>query len=391
MKRPDTRQNIAIVGTGPAGLAAALALSRDGHEVTLIGKLASPHSGKGRTIALLDGSLRFLREFGLDEAIREKGAPLQTLRLIDQTERLLCAPPVTFRAQEIGLDAFGWNIAVIDLIDTLQKALAALPLTILTKEVTGYRCETDKTVLTFHDDTCLASACVVAADGRQSMLRQQAGIGVTEETGNQTALTALLAHERPHDTISTEFHTSEGPFTLVPMQGNQSSLVWMQFSDAAQKTYEMERAAFEESVFCRSKGILGKLTLIGERGLVPLQGLYASTHAKDRLALIGESAHAFPPIGAQGFNLTLRDVYALREALRNEASPIAALASYAKKRRIDGRLRKTGVNLLNTSLIAASRPLDLLRMTGLAALNTFPFLRRLAMREGLEPQWLSQS
>src|SRR6478735_7570328 len=117
--------DIAIVGAGAVGLAAALALSREGRSVALLGPVATPRDG--RTVALLDGSWRLLADLGVQGALLDKAAPLTVMRLVDDSGSLFRQPPVEFRASEIGLEAFGWNIENADLTAVLAETAGAVP------------------------------------------------------------------------------------------------------------------------------------------------------------------------------------------------------------------------------------------------------------------------
>ncbi len=202
----------------------------------------------------------------------------------------------------------------------------------------------------------------------------------------QHAVTAILAHDRPHRDASTEFHTREGPCTLVPLPGQRSSLVWMMAPEKAERILILNDNAFAEAVESQVHSMLGRMRIDGPRGAVPMGGLSVSRLAERRVALVGEAAHAFPPIGAQGLNLGLRDVAALVEAAsshRDDPGGDAALEAYIRARRTDVAMRTHGVDWLNRSLLAPYLPVDFARGLGLTLLDTLPPLRRFAMRLGL--------
>ena len=165
---------------------------------------------------------------------------MRAMRLVDDTGSLFAPRPVTFRASEIGRDVFGWNIDNGVLASILSDALGAERR--WNAEVAGFDFGADATRLTLADGRTLEAALVVGADGRGSPTRKAAGIDATAHKFGQTALTMALRHTRPHDDSSTEFHTREGPFTLVPLPPtaqaqNRSSLVWM-MRDATAERHE---------------------------------------------------------------------------------------------------------------------------------------------------------
>lgn len=387
--RPAASSNrtvdVAVVGVGAAGLVAAIACAQAGFTVALVGPMTARPDG--RTVALLDGSVAFLTRLGLWEGLASEAAPLATMRLIDDTGSLFRTPPVEFHSGEIGLDVFGYNIENTRLISLLYKQAKTLnQVTHREAAVTALDSGNRAARLTLADGGTVAARLVVAADGRNSFLRQALDIPTQSWMYPQHAVTAILAHDRPHRDASTEFHTREGPCTLVPLPGQRSSLVWMMAPEKAERILILNDNAFAEAVESQAHSMLGRMRVDGPRGAVPMGGLSVSRLAERRVALVGEAAHAFPPIGAQGLNLGLRDVAALVEAAsshRDDPGGDAALEAYIRARRTDVAMRTHGVDWLNRSLIAPYLPVDFARGLGLTLLDTLPPLRRFAMRLGL--------
>lgn len=382
--------SIAIVGAGAAGLSAAIAFARDGFETVLIGGLDVRRDG--RTVALLNGSVRFLEALGVWPALVPEAAPLETMRIIDDTGSLFRPPPVSFSSREIDLDAFGWNIENVTLVEKLAEAARNYEyLTIITEQAKDFRVEADRAVVSLTDGSEIEANLVVAADGRNSKLRQIAGIEAYTWSYPQTALTVILAHDREHREMSTEFHTRHGPFTLVPLPGKRSSLVWVMSPKQAERLAKLDDQALALEIERQAHSSLGAMRIDGPRGLVPMSGLSVNRFGALRLALVGEAAHVFPPIGAQGLNLGFRDVASLRDAVvdafddgREPGSP-EALRQYQRSRDLDVRLRTAAVDGLNRTLLTGLLPADLLRGAGLLALSKVGFLRRAVMREGVLP------
>lgn len=381
--------DVIVVGAGAAGLATAIALARDGFATALVGPI-EPRAD-GRTVALLDGSVRLLKAIGAWPMVEKEAAPMEAMRLVDDTGALFRAPSVTFRSGEIGLDAFGWNIENATLVKRLGEVAAECPgLTLLASPAQSVETGGEEAVVATADGRLRASM-VVAADGRNSVLREQAGIPIRQWSYPQTALTTLLTHERDHHDASTEFHTRHGPFTLVPLPGRRSSLVWVTEPGRAQELAAMPDEALARSVERQAQSLLGVMKVDGPRGLVPMTGLSVDRFVAPRLALVGEAAHVFPPIGAQGLNLGFRDAAALRDALvdarearRDLGSPMA-LSAYQRSRALDVRMRTGAVDALNRTLLAGILPTELLRGVGLLALDRIRPLRKLVMREGVTP------
>ncbi|MGM4981044.1 UbiH/UbiF family hydroxylase [Rhizobiales bacterium] len=378
---------VAVIGGGLAGMITAFALARGGRSVALV---AAPHNkADRRTTALMDQSIRFLERLTLWDKIAPSAAALTTMRIIDGTSRLLRAPTISFRSSEIGLDAFGYNIPNTVLLGSLHDAIEA--------EANISRIEASASDITFRDDgvtialdngDSIDAAFVVGADGRNSMVREALGIKVKGWSYPQSAMVLNLAHSLPHQNISTEFHMESGPFTQVPLPGNRSSLVWVQKPAEAAANAEKSLEDLGRLVEERMQSMLGRVTIEDNVQVWPLSGMTAHRFGKGRAALIGEAAHVFPPIGAQGLNLSLRDILALSDILCTRADqpiPGSAGDNFDRKRRVDIISRTTSVDLLNRSLLSDFLPMQMLRAAGLHVLSAIAPLRNIVMREGIEP------
>lgn len=378
---------VAVIGGGLAGMIAAIALARGGRAVALVAPIA-PKEDR-RTTALMDQSIRFLDRLTLWEKLRPAAAPLTSMRIIDGTDRLLRAPTTTFRAPEVGLDAFGYNFPNNALIEVLEEAAAGEGnITRFTDMAESIEISAETVSITLAGGETLSADFAVSADGRRSKLRETAGIDVRNWSYPQSAMVLNFAHSLPHQNISTEFHTKHGPFTQVPLPGSRSSLVWVQDPAEAASRMELPPAELSALVEARMRSMLGKVSVEEGVQVWPLSGMMAHRFGKGRIALIGEAAHVFPPIGAQGLNLSLRDIMALTEILCDRADlPVPAYAgeSFDRKRRADIMTRTAGVDLLNRSLLSDFLPVQMLRAAGLHILSAVPPLRNIVMREGIEP------
>jgi 2-octaprenyl-6-methoxyphenol hydroxylase len=380
---------VAIVGGGPAGLTTAIALADAGIEIALIARQPPPDQ---RTSALLAGSVTALETLAVWDGCAAHAAPLRVMRIVDATSRLIRAPEVRFAATEIGLDAFGRNIEnrhLVAALDARARALESLA-RINDEAIAVESRDNTVTVLLKGGDTVTARL-VIGADGRRSLCRAAAGIESHSRTYPQTALTFNLSHTRPHHDTSTEFHTESGPFTLVPLPGNRSSLVCVVSPHEAEDLQSLDEAALNTEIERRSHSILGKISVEPGRGVFPLAVETVHTFGRGRIALVGEAAHLVPPIGAQGLNLGLRDAATIGELVVSarrdggDAGGDALLAHYDAIRRADVQSRTLAVDLLNRTLLTDFLPAQSARGLGLYLIDRIGPLRRAAMREGVAP------
>ena len=379
-----------VVGRGPAGLTAAIALVEGGTQTVLVG--LRPAKPDNRTTALLADSVTALDTLGVWSLCRAKAAPLKVMRIVDDTGRLWRAPEVRFDASEIGLDAFGYNIENRHLIDAMEERARNLSgLQIVDGEVLAIKTDRDGVAIDLKDGATYRAPIAIGADGRNSICRSAAGIDMDERDYPQVAITLCVRHSRPHQDKSTEFHTPNGPFTLVPLPDNRSSLVWVVDPETADDLASLEDVELSAEIERASYSILGRIEAEPARGRFPLRVATARRFADRRIALVGEAAHVIPPIGAQGLNLGLRDAATISElAIKadrqsQDIGGAEMLASYDRLRRADVGSRTFAIDLLNRTLLSDFLPAQSMRGLGLYLIDRIGPLRRAVMREGVAP------
>jgi 2-octaprenyl-6-methoxyphenol hydroxylase len=363
-----------------------LALTDKGLAVGLVSG-GKPPAGDGRCIAVMQRGLAFLSALvpGFADDT-ENGTPLRAIRIIDATGALIKAPTVTFKAAEIDLPWFGLAVPADKLAARLRVEAEHRGVTILDTALSRLINGEHEAHLTCTDGTELGAALVVGADGARSIVRAQANIPARDWAYPQVALTCIVRHSRDHEDISTEFHTREGPFTLVPNGDRESSIVWMVSPAHARHLLALDDAAFALAAERQCQSLLGAFTVKGQRGRYPMRGLLAADPTARRVALVGEAAHVFPPIGAQGLNLGLRDVASLAKAMPASGGDPGAeevLARYRADRRGDLTVRTVAVDALNRSLLSSFLPVQAARHAGFSMLGAVAPLRRLVMRAGM--------
>lgn len=388
---------ILVAGPGSAGLTAAIGLAQAGYRVVLAGPADTRPTT--RTVALFEGSLRFLGSLEMRDTVEQAGEPLAVMRISDDTGSPFRRPPVSFHAREIGTDVFGYNVPNSVLVSLLlDKARTIENITIRPQLIEQYDFSDDRVIASLDGGDTIKARLLVAADGAASPARRAAGISTQTWDYPQVALTAFLDHPFSHENVSTEFHTRQGPCTFVPLppQGEHrhcSSLVWLMSRREAERRLTLPVEDLEDEISLAGQYALGQVKLVRPVNSYPMRGLAARRLSGPRIVLIGEAAHVFPPIGAQGLNLGFRDAAHLVEVLAGEAGVSVEdpgekdiTDAYDAKRRLDVGSRTFGVDFLNRTLLNHLPPVDLLRAAGTTALAGIGPLRRRIMQEGMSPQ-----
>ena len=392
MTEASPNYDVIVIGGGPAGLTAAIALAETGAKTALLARRV-PYADN-RTTALLGASTDLLERLDVWRRGRDRAAALQTMRLVDDTGRLIRAPEVRFASEEIGLDQFGYNIDNRTLMTALWERAAELSgLTRFDDEAASVDPQDAMVSVHTRAGGSLSARLVIGADGRQSLSREAAGIDVRRRDLQQSALTFNIAHSRAHKNISTEFHTPYGPCVFVPLPGNRCSVVWVSAAREAERLMALGDDELSDAAEKQSHSILGNVRVEPGRNLFPLSIERPKQFASHRVALVGESAHVLPPIGAQGLNMGLRDASDIADivgqamSIGEDPGAPQVLARYQSARRSDVASRMLAIDIANRSLLSDFVGMQSLRAAGLHLIGAFGPLRRLAMREGLAPSW----
>jgi 2-octaprenyl-6-methoxyphenol hydroxylase len=390
--------DILVSGGGVAGLTAAAVFGSAGFSVICVDP-APPVTGRDaegsdlRTTAFLQPAQALLDRAGLWERLAPHAADLQIMRIVDAGGPEPAARLTKdFNASDISDRPFGWNLPNWLLRREMVARLHEL-------ENVEFRAGTGtKTVFTregearvgLTDGTQLRCKLVIAADGRNSPVREAVGVPVKTIRYGQKALAFAVTHPIPHDNISTEIHRSGGPFTLVPLpdyEGKPSSaIVWMEEGPEAMRLSKLPVAEFEAAMNERSCLLYGPLTLASRRTVWPTISQLAERMYAERVALVAEAAHVVPPIGAQGLNMSLGDMRVLlelAEAAPDRLGDARMLETYHRRRHWEVQARVTGIDVLNRASMVSAQPLRDLRMMGLNAIYSLPAVRRTMMQMGL--------
>ncbi len=397
MQTKTLKCDVLVAGAGPAGTTLSLLLGQAGLRVVLIDAekpiTDANAPASGRTAALLTGSINVITAAGIWDDVSNHATPLQIMKIVDDSLSGADRVEVAFHADDIGKDCFGYNIpnnllraALLNRVKSSPSVTHLCPDRLARYDILGplIHAITETGVE-------IESRLVVGTDGRGSAVRTAAGIDAKKHDYEQMGITCLITHTKPHNYTSTEFHRPGGPFTFVPMPGNCSSVVWVEKTDDAKRFLAMPKAAFEQAIQDRSHGLLGTITLASAPESWPLMLLSTEKLTGDRAALAAEAAHVLSPIGAQGLNLSLRDVAALAETIVDAArlgediGCKTVLDRYENRRRADIKSRVIGIDGLNRIVANDRAFLKDLRRFGLKSFEKIPALKSFVMQQGLVP------
>lgn len=389
---PTTHQtDLLIVGGGMVGLTLANAVASAGLSVTVVDReapaAALDFKADGRVSAIAAGSVRLLRALDVWQRAETDAQPILDIRVSDGDAPWF----LHYDHSALGDEPLGHIVENRVLRTALHERTAAqgridhrAPASILRIERGA-----DGVRATLGDGAEISARLLIAADGRNSAVREDAGIRVVRRPYKQTAIVCTIAHERPHNGVAQERFLTAGPFAILPMTGNRSSLVWTERADLAPAMLALDDDAFLEEVAWRFTDYLGALSLAGPRWSYPLELSWAVRTVDRRLALVGDAAHGIHPIAGQGLNLGLRDVAALAEVLVDahrlglDIGSSTVLARYQRWRRVDIASMSVITDALNYLFANDITPIKVARGLGLAAVNQIPSLKRTFMRHAM--------
>ena len=390
--------DIVVSGGGVAGLAAAAVFGNAGFSVLCIDPTppVTARDDKGsdlRTTAFLQPAQQLLERAGLWDGLAPHAADLQVMRIVDAGGEAP-EPRITkdFDASDISDKPFGWNlpnwllrremVAYLDGLETVEFRPGTGFKSLFTRDAEAR--------VGLSDGTNVRCRLVIAADGRNSPVREAAGIGVKTTRYGQKALAFAVTHPIPHDNVSTEIHRSGGPFTLVPLpdyDGRPSSaIVWMEEGPEVKRLAELPVPDFEAAMNERSCMLYGPLTLASRRTVWPIISQLADRMYAERVALVAEAAHVVPPIGAQGLNMSLGDMRVLLDLATADPDRLGdaqMLQTYHRRRHLEVTARVRGIDVLNRASMMHTQPLRDARAMTLNAIYSLAPVRKTLMQMGL--------
>ncbi len=380
-----------MVGGGPVGGLAACALAQAGLAVAVI-EAADPTTlgrpgSDGRSIAIALSAQRVFAATGVWPLLDAEAEPIRDIRVTDGHSPLF----LHYDHRVLGDRPFGWIVENTAIRRAIHQRLAALPKAhvLAPARVVAIHREPTFAAITLANGSRLRAALVIGADGRPSFVRHAAGIGVTRLNYGQSGIVTTVAHAQPHRGIAHERFLPSGPFAILPMSGNRSSIVWTERLHLADAIVGQDDAAFLRELRDRFGDFLGPIALAGPRFHYPLTLQVADRMIDPRLALIGDAAHGMHPVAGQGMNMGIRDVAALAELVVDAArlgldiGGPAVLEHYQRWRRFDNLLMLGMTDALVRLFSNAVPPVKLARDLGLATVETLPGLKRILMKHAM--------
>jgi 2-octaprenyl-6-methoxyphenol hydroxylase len=388
--------DVCVVGAGPIGATLACALASAGLRVAVVDHAALPpmeHPAfDGRAYAIAAGSRPLLEDAGVWERLPWEPGTILDIRISDgQVGRRASSLFLHFDHADAHAGPFGFMVEARALRMALNARLHdALPGRVFAPAEASVVRRKESATVTVAGGPVITCRLVVAAEGRGSPLREQAGIAVTRLPYRQRGIVTAVAHEQPHHGVALEHFLPGGPFAQLPMAGsedmpNLSAIVWTERTELANRMMALDDAAFGREIARRLGGHLGAVRPVGRRWVYNLGAMHAHRYTAERLVLAGDAAHGIHPIAGQGLNLGLRDAIVLRDLLAGAADPgdPALLATYQAKRRPANLLMLAATDGLDR-LFSTDNPLvRAVRDVGIAGVQRAPGLKRLFMRQAM--------
>jgi 2-octaprenyl-6-methoxyphenol hydroxylase len=381
-----------ITGSGLTGLLLGVACAGAGLTVVVVDRQEPMamlgEQFDGRSSAISYSSRNVLDAIGLWADIAADAQPILEIRVADDNSPLF----LHYNHRDLGADIpLGYIVENHMLRRALYERVSSIPnLAFLAPlEVGSISASRHSTTAALSHGRKIKARLVAAADGASSPLRRAAGIRTVGWRYPQAAIVTTVWHERPHRGIAVEHFLPAGPFAILPMTGNRSSIVWTERAELVPRLIKLSEAEFAAELASRFGDFLGAVEPVGPRWAYPLALMLAEKYIGPRLALVGEAAHGIHPIAGQGLNLGIRDVAGLAELLIDarrlglDIGDEPILRRYQQWRRFDTLALAAVTDGLNRLFSHALPPVQLTRDLGLATMQRLPPLKRLLMRDAM--------
>ena len=385
-------KDIIVVGGGYVGLSVAVAVKKSAPHLDIVLMEAAPEhvwEKDQRASAVIDAAVNMLKTLGLWDEIKPEAQPINDMIVTDSKTGEPVKPVfLTFADSRESAKPFAYMIPNVAMVRALRRSAEELGIEIRhNAAVTAFSDEGGNAKITLADGDIFETRLVVACDGVRSRLRDMAGIKTVKFDYGQSGIVTTVEHERPHNGRAEEHFLPAGPFAILPLTGNRSSLVWTERTSDAERLVNSDDMIFEFELERRFGHHLGKLTLAGGRKAFPLGLTLSRSFIASRMALAGDAAHGIHPISGQGLNLGFKDVAALAETIVEadrmglDIGAFDTLERYQIWRRFDTVRMGATTDILNRLFSNDIGPLRLARDVGLGLVDRMPGLKRYFIEE----------
>jgi 2-octaprenyl-6-methoxyphenol hydroxylase len=375
-----------VVGGGYVGLAAAVAVKQAAPHLDVEVIEAAPAGvweKDERASAIIAAASRMLDVFGAWNEIAAEAQPINRMIVTDSRTSDPVRPVfLTFDGEVEEGRPFAHMVPNVAMVRALRGAAERLGISIRHGlSATSFRNGSTHCTVSLKDGSTIETRLLVACDGVRSKLRDMAGIRTVTWNYGQSGIVTTVAHERPHEGVAEEHFLPSGPFAILPLTGNRSSLVWTERTAEAERLLAADDLIFEEELQRRFGHKLGELRVVGSKRAFPLGLTLARAFVAPRLALAGDAAHGIHPISGQGLNLGFKDVAALAETvveadrLGLDIGALNVLERYQSWRRFDTFRMGVTTDVLNRLFSNDMTPLRIARDLGLGLVERMPKLK----------------
>lgn len=382
--------DVIIIGGGMVGGTLGLLLAREGLSAVVVereppaSRMDKQNDRRVSAIAL--GSQRLLERAGVWEFMASEAEPITDIRVTDGHSPVF----LHYAHHEVSTEAFGYIVENCIIRNGLEQAYKKSGLRVLApKHMKRFSVAEDGVDVELTSGEQLGARLLLAADGRNSRIRDELGIALITKDYQQTAIVCTIGHTLPHHGLAQERFLKQGPFAVLPMSGNRSSLVWVEPRNRAPLFLKLSKAEIEQEILERTGDYLGDISLLDTPMLYPLTLAFAQDYVRPRVALVGDAAHGIHPIAGQGVNLGFRDVEALVEIvaeqkrLGQDVGNSEALKAYERACRADNLAMIAVTDGINTLFSSNVLPLKIARDFGLFAVGKLPPVKRFFMKRAM--------
>ena len=379
--------DVLIAGGGYVGLSCAVAIKDAASHLSVVVVDPVPEhavENDERASAIAADAARMLGALGIWQGLVKNAQPINEMTVTDSKVSDVTRPVfLTFATDQEEAQPFAYMVENRELVKALRKKGDKDGIIRVTENgVADFQTETAKTLITLNSGDIISAKLLVACDGVRSRLRDMAGIQTVHWPYDQKGIVCTVEHERPHEGRAEEHFLPAGPFAILPLKGNRSSLVWTESSHDADRLLKQDELIFEIELEQRFGFKLGEIKLASKVQAFPLGLRLAREYVRNRFVLAGDAAHGIHPIAGQGLNLGFKDAAALAQTiveadrLGQDFGTLDVLERYQMWRRFDTVQMGIVTDVLNRLFSNDNGFLRAARSFGLGVVDRMPAMKK---------------